>query len=269
MHGYICKLPRVNDIAVGIAMMLFGTGVAFFFGKPYIQPSAPRLGSFSLGAWTGNQEIATALQINPLLIVGVLVGVVAEGQAVVEPHLQEFGAGVALSPDLQFAFVDEADGPDVMRFQDCGNSAIDLLQGFEVAEGEIVAGQRSGQIVDGEHQRFLVAGLRLRRKVWSRESLRRGAGKYGVGQRERQRRGNQRDAELSHQWPQYGRWKSVVRQRCVLWRICTKVQKGICGAHSRINANQNQITGCSLNTIWRVRLKIKTKQLFCGHNRKR
>ena len=58
MHGYICKLPRVNDIAVGIAMMLFGTGVAFFFGKPYIQPSAPQLGSFSLGAWTGNHEIA-------------------------------------------------------------------------------------------------------------------------------------------------------------------------------------------------------------------
>ena len=39
---------------IGIAMMLFGTGIAFFFGKPYIQPSAPRLGSFSLGAWTGN-----------------------------------------------------------------------------------------------------------------------------------------------------------------------------------------------------------------------
>src|SRR5277367_5453031 len=69
MHGYICKLPRVNDIAVGIAMMLFGTGVAFFFGKPYIQPSAPRLGSFSLGAWTGE------LQINPLLLVGIAVGV--------------------------------------------------------------------------------------------------------------------------------------------------------------------------------------------------
>ena len=73
MHGYICKLPRVNDIAVGIAMMLFGTGVAFFFGKPYIQPSAPQLGSFSLGAWSGNQEIATALQINPLLLVGIAV----------------------------------------------------------------------------------------------------------------------------------------------------------------------------------------------------
>jgi simple sugar transport system permease protein len=74
MHGYICKLPKVNDIAVGIAMMLFGTGVAFFFGKPYIQPQAPQLSSFSLGAWTGNQQIATALQINPLLLVGIAVG---------------------------------------------------------------------------------------------------------------------------------------------------------------------------------------------------
>jgi general nucleoside transport system permease protein len=73
MHGYICKLPRVNDIAIGIAMMLFGTGIAFFFGKAYIQPSAPRLGSFSLGAWTGSPQIETALQINTLLIVGVAV----------------------------------------------------------------------------------------------------------------------------------------------------------------------------------------------------
>src|SRR4030081_1374084 len=56
IHGYICKLPKVNDIAVGIAMMLFGTGIAFFFGNAYMQPSAPRLESFSLGAWTGNQQ---------------------------------------------------------------------------------------------------------------------------------------------------------------------------------------------------------------------
>ena len=43
LHGWVCKLPRVNDIAIGIALMLFGTGLAFFFGKPFIQPQAPHL----------------------------------------------------------------------------------------------------------------------------------------------------------------------------------------------------------------------------------
>src|SRR5260221_10654672 len=76
IHGYVCKLPRVNHIAIRIAMMLFGTGLAFFFGKAYIQPSAPRLGSFSLGEWTGSPQIATALQINELLLVGIIVAVV-------------------------------------------------------------------------------------------------------------------------------------------------------------------------------------------------
>jgi general nucleoside transport system permease protein len=76
IHGYVCKLPKVNDIAIGIAMMLFGTGLAFFFGKAYIQPSAPRLGSFSIGSWfDASPQIVTALQINPLLLVGVAVAV--------------------------------------------------------------------------------------------------------------------------------------------------------------------------------------------------
>ena len=57
MHGSICGLPRVNDVAIGIAMMLFGIGVAFFFGKPYIQPTAPRLGSISLGFWSGSAQL--------------------------------------------------------------------------------------------------------------------------------------------------------------------------------------------------------------------
>jgi general nucleoside transport system permease protein len=75
MHGYICKLPRVNDVAVGIAMMLFGTGVAFFFGKPYIQPTAPRLGSIPLGAWSSNADLASALNVNPLFFVGILAAI--------------------------------------------------------------------------------------------------------------------------------------------------------------------------------------------------
>ena len=78
MHGAICSLPKVNDVAVGIAMMLFGTGVAFFFGKPYIQPSAPRLPSIPFGGLSDNPNLRSALDVNPLFFVGIIVaGVMA------------------------------------------------------------------------------------------------------------------------------------------------------------------------------------------------
>jgi ABC-type uncharacterized transport system permease subunit len=73
MHGAICRLPRVNDVAVGIAMMLFGTGVAFFFGKPYIQPTAPRLGAIPLGAFSANADLRSALDVNPLFFFGIVI----------------------------------------------------------------------------------------------------------------------------------------------------------------------------------------------------
>ncbi|RYE09893.1 MAG: ABC transporter permease [Hyphomicrobiales bacterium] len=75
LHGYICKLPKVNDIAIGIAFMSFGTGLAFFFGKPFIQPSAPQLDAIHLGDWTGNPALAQALQVNPLFFVGIIVAI--------------------------------------------------------------------------------------------------------------------------------------------------------------------------------------------------
>ena len=80
MHGYICKLPKVNDIAVGIAFMSFGTGLAFFFGKAYIQPVAPRLPSIALGGWSDDPAVQKALEVNPLFLIGIvlatLIGVV-------------------------------------------------------------------------------------------------------------------------------------------------------------------------------------------------
>ncbi len=51
--------------------MLFGTGLAFFLGKPFIQPRAPQLPSLQLGGWSANSAIQSALQINPLFFVGV------------------------------------------------------------------------------------------------------------------------------------------------------------------------------------------------------
>jgi simple sugar transport system permease protein len=71
LHGLVCSLPRVNDIAFGIALMLLGLGVAFFLGKPYIQPQAPMLPALSLGAWSHNQQLRNALEINGLFLVGV------------------------------------------------------------------------------------------------------------------------------------------------------------------------------------------------------
>jgi simple sugar transport system permease protein len=72
LHALICQQPRVNDVAVGIALMLFGTGIAFYFGKPFIQPQAPRLPSIDLGWWTDIDQLHTALQINILFPIGLL-----------------------------------------------------------------------------------------------------------------------------------------------------------------------------------------------------
>jgi general nucleoside transport system permease protein len=70
IHGIICSLPKVNDIAVGIAMMLFGTGIAFYFGKPFIQPVAPHLPEIPLGFWSDLPQVRAALQINVLFVAG-------------------------------------------------------------------------------------------------------------------------------------------------------------------------------------------------------
>jgi simple sugar transport system permease protein len=69
-HGWICKFPKVNDIAIGIAMMLFGTGLAFFFGKSFIQPSAPHLPALPLGFWSDISQVRSALDVNVLFIIG-------------------------------------------------------------------------------------------------------------------------------------------------------------------------------------------------------
>src|SRR5215475_3094825 len=52
LHAAICGLPRVNDIAVGIALMLFGVGLAFYLGKPLIEPRATMLPAIELGNWS-------------------------------------------------------------------------------------------------------------------------------------------------------------------------------------------------------------------------
>ncbi|AZO36613.1 ABC transporter permease [Mesorhizobium sp. M2A.F.Ca.ET.037.01.1.1] len=74
-HGWICKFPKVNDIAIGIALMLFGTGLAFFFGKPFIQPSAPDLPAIPFGNWSDIPQVQAALNVNVLFLIGAALAV--------------------------------------------------------------------------------------------------------------------------------------------------------------------------------------------------
>ena len=75
LHGLLCSLPRVNDIATGIALMLLGMGLAFYLGKPLIQPQAAQLPALSLGGWSDSAAVRSALEVNALLPLGLLMAV--------------------------------------------------------------------------------------------------------------------------------------------------------------------------------------------------
>lgn len=75
LHGWLCSFKGVNDIAVGISMMILGMGLAFYFGKSYIQPTAPRLPAIQFGWWSDIPQLRAALQVNVLFIVGGIITV--------------------------------------------------------------------------------------------------------------------------------------------------------------------------------------------------
>lgn len=73
IHAWLSQQPKVNDVAVGIAMIIFGSGLAFFLGKPFIQPQAPPLPTIDLGAWSSSPQLQAALKISPLFLIGLLI----------------------------------------------------------------------------------------------------------------------------------------------------------------------------------------------------
>lgn len=75
LHGVLCSFPRVNDIATGIALMLLGMGLAFYLGKPLIQPQAPQLPAIALGEWSSSAAVRSALQVNALVPIGLVIAV--------------------------------------------------------------------------------------------------------------------------------------------------------------------------------------------------
>ncbi len=75
LHGLVCSLRGVNDIAAGIAIMGLGTGLAFYFGKALIQPQAPQIPAFALGAWSDSGAVGAALKISVLFPLGVALAI--------------------------------------------------------------------------------------------------------------------------------------------------------------------------------------------------
>jgi general nucleoside transport system permease protein len=71
VHSLMTQQSKVNDVATGIAMILFGSGLAFFFGKRFVAPMAPQLPLINLGGWSGNPAVQSALRISPLFFVGI------------------------------------------------------------------------------------------------------------------------------------------------------------------------------------------------------
>jgi simple sugar transport system permease protein len=51
--------------------MLAGTGIAFYFGKPYVQPTAPLLPGIPLGFWSDLPQVQSALSVSPLFFLGI------------------------------------------------------------------------------------------------------------------------------------------------------------------------------------------------------
>jgi ABC-type uncharacterized transport system permease subunit len=72
IHAWLTQQRSVNDVAAGIAMIFFGSGLAFFLGKRFVAPMAPQLPLIDLGAWSSIPALRSALRISPLFLVGVV-----------------------------------------------------------------------------------------------------------------------------------------------------------------------------------------------------
>src|SRR5260370_14644825 len=68
LHAGLTRFPKVSDIAAGIAMLLFSSGLAFCFGKTFVAPMAPQLPLVDFGFWSSAPALRSALRATPLFL---------------------------------------------------------------------------------------------------------------------------------------------------------------------------------------------------------
>ena len=78
LHAGLTRFPKVSDIAAGIAMILFGSGLAFFFGKKFVAPMAPQLPLMDFGSWSSTPALRSALRVSPLFLFGIALAFVLD-----------------------------------------------------------------------------------------------------------------------------------------------------------------------------------------------
>jgi simple sugar transport system permease protein len=70
LHAVICNRPRVNYVAVGIGLMIFGYGLASYLGSPLNKAKVTKLPDIDFGFWADSEAVRRALSVNALFLVG-------------------------------------------------------------------------------------------------------------------------------------------------------------------------------------------------------
>jgi simple sugar transport system permease protein len=72
MHAVFCNRPRVNNVAMGLAMMVFGIGLAADLGKYFVARQANKLPAIPFAGWSDLEPVRNAFNVNVLFVLGVV-----------------------------------------------------------------------------------------------------------------------------------------------------------------------------------------------------
>ena len=76
IYAYLCSLPKVNEIAIGIAFLLFGTALAQFLGSNYINETSQviySIDTMNIANIENNALVKVAIFLLPIILIAVFI----------------------------------------------------------------------------------------------------------------------------------------------------------------------------------------------------